>query len=305
MTSFSPELLWTKARVFINRAMDPGDLRSFDEQALWASLSLELLAKAALSRVSPLLIAEPTTDGANLLAASGLIPGEAVFTSVRAKTLYARCARAFQPFSGEIANKITFARNEYLHGGLVGFGAVPARVWWPQFWAQANVLVTALDKDLDDFVGASRVPIVEAYLLQNVRYIEERTESLIERARQRFEQLEAGTLPERIAAEWRRRPNPSAGLSYTAPRDCPACGFKDALVEGDFISHTETEYEQLDVDDFDVTITHEVVAERFSCPRCHLVLEGTEFVQQANIDTEVFVEGDLSDYDYEPDYGND
>jgi len=86
------EALWLKAKSFLNRAMDDeGDERSFDEQALWASLALELLAKAALARVSPLLIAEPTQDGTNLMIASGLIEGDARFTSVRAKTLYSRC----------------------------------------------------------------------------------------------------------------------------------------------------------------------------------------------------------------------
>ena len=70
------EALWSKAKVFLNRAMDPGAERSFDEQALWASAALELLGKAALARVSPLLIAEPTEDGTNILIATGLIQGD-------------------------------------------------------------------------------------------------------------------------------------------------------------------------------------------------------------------------------------
>lgn len=86
-TPYDHEAMWSKAKVFLNRAMDPGPDRSFDEQALWASAALELLGKAALARVSPLLIAEPTEDGANLLIATGLIEGTAQFTSVRASTI--------------------------------------------------------------------------------------------------------------------------------------------------------------------------------------------------------------------------
>jgi hypothetical protein len=52
---YDHEALWSKAQVFLNRAMDPEPGRSFDEQALWASAALELLGKAALARVSPLL----------------------------------------------------------------------------------------------------------------------------------------------------------------------------------------------------------------------------------------------------------
>jgi hypothetical protein len=50
---YDHEALWSKAKVFLNRAMDPDSGRAFDEQALWAAAALELLGKAALARVSP------------------------------------------------------------------------------------------------------------------------------------------------------------------------------------------------------------------------------------------------------------
>jgi hypothetical protein len=134
---YDSEALWMKAKLFTNRAMDDEDARSFDEQSLWASLALELLAKSALARVSPLLIAEPSEDGTNLLIASGLMSGEAQFKSVAAHTLYKRCARAFKPFSEPEARKITTGRNEYLHGSGIGFLGIPPEAWWPRFWAQA------------------------------------------------------------------------------------------------------------------------------------------------------------------------
>src|ERR1022692_512412 len=93
------EALWAKAKVFLNRAMDPGPGRAFDEQTLWASAALELLGKAALARVSPRLIAEPNEEGANILIAAGLIEGNAKFTSVSASTIFKRCQLAFRPFS--------------------------------------------------------------------------------------------------------------------------------------------------------------------------------------------------------------
>ena len=92
---FDYEGLWSKAKVFVNRAMDPGPLRSFDEQVFWASTALELLGKAALAKVSPLLIADPQEEGRNLLIAAGLVEGDARFKSVTAKTIFLRCERAF------------------------------------------------------------------------------------------------------------------------------------------------------------------------------------------------------------------
>jgi len=68
--------------------MDPDPGRAFDEQALWASAALELLGKAALARVSPLLIAAPNEEGLNILIATGLIEGNAKFVSVSASTIF-------------------------------------------------------------------------------------------------------------------------------------------------------------------------------------------------------------------------
>ena len=124
---YDHEALWAKAKVFLNRAMDPDPGRSFDEQALWASAALELLGKAALARVSPLLIAEPTEEGVNILIATGLIEGTAEFTSVSASTIFKRCQRAFRPFSAADAQKFADARNEYLHGSSIGFMTLPPR----------------------------------------------------------------------------------------------------------------------------------------------------------------------------------
>ena len=133
--------LLLKTRLFLNHAMDPEEPRTFDERALWASLALELLAKAALSRVSPLLIASPNEEGNNILVASGLVQGEARFTSVQAHTLFSRCAKAFKPFNAEEARAIANARNDYLHGAAPTFTVIPESAWWPRYWAQAHILI--------------------------------------------------------------------------------------------------------------------------------------------------------------------
>jgi hypothetical protein len=200
--------LWSKAKVFLNRAMDPDPVRSFDEQALWASAALELLGKAALARVSPLLIAEPTEDGANLLVATGLIEGTAQFTSVRASTIFKRCQRAFRPFSASDALRFATARNEYLHGSGIGFMTLAPQAWWPRYWALASILVTAQDRDIEDLVGPDRVSVVEAHLEQNAKNVEHRAEALISRARQRLAQYQA-----RCPRGSRR----SGGLTLTSP----------------------------------------------------------------------------------------
>ena len=303
--AYDYEALWLKAKLFLNRAMEEGDNRPFDERALWASLALELLAKAALARVSPLLIAEPTEEGTNLLIASGLMEGDARFTSVRAKTLYARCHRAFKPFSQAEATKITHARNEYLHGGAAGFTSVPEKAWWPRYWTLAVILISALERDAEDLVGSDREAVVEGHLEQNKKNIEYRTEMLIERAKQRLSQYQAGTLPAKVAAEWSPGRPITAGLRYSEPELCPACGDL-GTIEGEDAVNVETRYEQVADDDFEVAVDVTASSAYFSCSACGLVLDNYQLVEQAGMDSTFETAGSDDDIaDLEADYGND
>lgn len=310
---FDREALWIKAKLFLNRAMDD-DFRSFDEQALWAALALELLAKAALARVSPLLIAEPNEEGTNLLVASGLVKGDVKFTSVRAKTLMTRCHKAFKPFDQNEAMKVINGRNEYLHSSGAGFMAIPPHAWWPRYWAQVAILVTALDREIDELVGSDREATVTKHLERNAKNVEQRVEALIERAKQRRQQRREGSLPAKVAAEWKTGQYLTAQMPYSEAATCPACG-SVGLLEGEVVENTEIhhppygygadeEYDRYDPNDVSVTLT--VGAEHFSCPTCQLVLNSYELIEQAGLETEFDAEGDVDDYlAQEPEYGND
>lgn len=304
MTPYDHKNFWIKAKLFLNHAMDQDGLRSFDECALWASLALELLAKAALARVSPLLIAEPSEEGTNLLMASGLIDGDARFNSVRAQTIFKRCHKAFKPFNEKEALAITRARNEYLHGTGIGFTGLPPEAWWPRYWAQASILVNALDTDLDSLVGSSRTAIIENYLAQNVKNIEHRVEMLIARAQQRLAQYRSGTLPARLADEWNRQADLTAGLAHRTDEVCPACGNNTGVLEGEEVLSSKPHYEQVGEEDFDAWVDLTIGADYFSCSTCMLIIDGYELLEAANLPANFDDTGDISDY-IEPEYGND
>ena len=293
-----------KAKVFLDRAMDPGPGRSFDEQALWASAALELLGKAALARASPLLIAEPNEEGVNILIAAGLIEGTAKFTSVSASTIFKRCQRAFRPFSAADAMKFADARNEYLHGPTISSVTVPPEAWWPRYWALASILVTAQDREIEELVGDDRVGTVGAHLQQNAKNVEHRTEALISRATQRLAQYLAGTLPAKIQMEWQSNPDLTAGFSYRERESCPACG-ETGTLEGEDGSDKTYSYEGGDdyCDPISAWATITVPADYFSCPACHLVLDSYELIEQAGLPTTFDVIDD--DPPEEPDYGHD
>lgn len=294
---------WMKAKLFLNWAMDPGDERTFQERALWASLALELLAKSALSHHSPLLVADPTEDGANLLVASGLIERDSQGVSARAKTVFSRCARAFKPFDLKQAMAIANARNEFLHGTLPVMTPVPEHAWWPRFWAQASILVTARERDIEDLVGIERLAEVEAHLEQNQRNVADRVQTLIEAAVRRRTLFEQGSLPARVHRELQLGANHAAGMAFSDTVTCPACD-SEGIVEGDEPYHVETEYLQISEDDYEANVTVSVLPEFFSCGNCGLILDRTEFLDEAGLGDLFYPDGDFYDLLDGPEYGN-
>jgi len=291
--------LWAKAKLFINYALEDEPKRTFEERALWASLSLELLGKAALSRVSPLLIATPTEDGKNLLAAAGLTEDEARFKTVTASTIFTRCGIAFKPFNADTAIRIAEERNGYVHSGSADFTRLPEDAWWGRFWAQAEVLVNACDRDRDGFVGSAFVATVENALALNKRYLDERLHMLITRTLQRLARHTNGEMNGRELRDWERESDLTIQLAYSTSEACPACGENDGTLEGDDVNASEEQREG-----WETWITLEVAAEYFSCANCHCVLNSPELLLAAGLPETFEAEGDAADF-YEPDYGND
>lgn len=301
---WDPEALWMKARLFINYALEDGDRRPWDERALWASLALELLAKAALTRASPLLIASPNEEGTNLLVASGLVQGEAAFKSITARTAFQRCGRAFKPFNAKAATRIAEQRNDYLHGAAPAFTLIPPKAWWPRYWAQALILVNACDRSLGDFVGESQVGVVEKALEQNAQNLQSRVAMLIYRARQKLARFKAGEMLSLEAEEWQRPRDFTRGGGHSSMADCPACGSWEGLLEGDEVIESEMRTEQISEMDFEAWVELEVAADYFSCDTCHLVLDSFELLDTVGLPTKIEAIGEPGDF-WEPDYGND
>lgn len=302
-STYDHDALWLKAKLFMNLATEDGDHRTFEERALWASLALELLGKAALSKVSPLLIAVPHEEGINVLIASGLMAGDARFESINASTLFKRCARAFKPFSESQAIAIARARNSYVHGGEPTFSKLPPEAWWPRFWAQAVILVHAQDRTLEELLGGRGSQDAERHLATNSKNIEHRTEMLLERARQRVELAKSGAHTAKQAAEWARPVSLDAGLKYDTTATCPACGGEGKL-EGEHDQDHEIIVDRISDEDFDVWVEVTVDADYFSCQNCRLVLDDFELLDQAGLETTFTTLGDVADF-AEPDYGND
>src|SRR5438045_2960097 len=102
------EALYAKSQVYIRRGFRAKSDNNTEEYQLWASFALELLSKAALAKVHPALVADPTHHQ-SLFAACGC-QISADLKTITAKTVFERLGhieKAFdlrhQKFCGQLA----------------------------------------------------------------------------------------------------------------------------------------------------------------------------------------------------------
>ena len=164
------------------------------------------MAKSALAKVNPVLIADPTDNGKSALIAAGLSRESGGFKSVQAKTVFSRCARAFPPLSSREANTIALNRNEYLHSAAPSFAALPKRFGGKGSGFKLLFCSVLEDRTLEEFVGSERMQDIEAQLEADRENRKRRVEALIGRARQRLELRSHSDVSARLVSEFGQVP---------------------------------------------------------------------------------------------------
>lgn len=96
---WTSDALYNEAKLYAERAHneDP-DSALF---GFWMSLSLELLARAAIAQIHPVLLADPQQQD-NIQYAFGINPKSAP-KSIQAKTLFARCSVFIEGFTDKMS----------------------------------------------------------------------------------------------------------------------------------------------------------------------------------------------------------
>jgi hypothetical protein len=305
---WSEEALLRKARVCVERA-------SNGPSELWSLLGLELLARAAVAKIHPALLADPQ-EGAHLLHAFGFgRPGRP--RSVPIKTVLARCHVVVGDFSEKLmkdARALMELRNEELHTGGMALEELRSSSWQPQYYEICQVLLAHLNLELGDFFPAERAYAARTILQDLARDVESTVKQRIADSTRRF----AGLDPDQRAAQLARRIPTVAAESAHLRRErivaCPACSF-DATVAGETATISQPRVGEDDIER-DVTI----LPTKLRCPVCELNLDGhaelhhagcgDEFVVTENEDPLEHYGIDPADYvsieDFvEPDYGND
>jgi hypothetical protein len=305
--NWSYDSLWLKATLYINRALK--ESREGPLFPFWASLALELLARATLAKVHPALLADPQ-DGENILYVFGY--GHAKTPkSIPVKTVFTRCSAIISDFTkDDVASAMVIIdrRNEELHSGGVAFQDLPTQFWLASYFRICSTLLAFQGRPLSDFLGAGEATAA----LKMIDVDRARTRGIvaatIANAAKAFQHF-----PESVQAERRTSGALLARRAlgrFAKVVSCPACS-SEAQLEGEQITSTEPQLR----DDMIVRNTA-VLPTAFHCYACALKLGshaeldaanlGGQFQQEETFDPVEYYGADVDPADYfEPEYGND
>jgi len=149
---WSAEALFAKALLFVNELerYAPDDW----QHRLWASLSLELIARAALANISPALLAD-RKDWRHIHYALGFTATakKVVPLSISTKEVLDILHELVPDFIKELRDacvKQCGYRNAELHSGEDYFTGLGTSAWLPQYYASCQVFLRSIGKELDD-----------------------------------------------------------------------------------------------------------------------------------------------------------
>ena len=152
---WSEEGLYTKAQLYLER-MESHTANEW-QFGLWSTLALELLARAALAHISPVLLADEN-NWRNLTYALGHQPTAKRFTpaSIGANEVIARLAELVPEVTPDIVGfciQHLRRRNAELHSGELVFSELGTSKWLPNFYLALQTLLAVMGKELKDIIS--------------------------------------------------------------------------------------------------------------------------------------------------------
>jgi hypothetical protein len=309
------EGLYAKSQVYIRRGFRAQTDGDAEEYQLWASLALELLGKAALAKVHPALVADPT-HYQSLFAACGRQLSTDIKT-ITAKTLFERLSHVKKSFDSrhqKFCEQLALRRNAELHSGESPFSGMLADAWEREFWGATVVVLAMQDETLESWLGSEESKAPAKIIEQANVALEWAVKHRISRCKEDFERKyqdpkqRQQTIDESKKLTW----NDFTWEARDRAR-CPACsssGFLGGTLWNEEVIDTDSggpEYGPDGEEYFDFpteTVEKTFSVEEFVCPICALRLYGTNEILAAELPEE-FSEKETREREFEEDYGND
>ena len=274
---WSEQEYWSKGQLYIRRAQ----LAEADDglYAFWMSLAMEFIARAALSKVSPVLNADPKQVD-NIYFALGV--GEVgTPKTVPLHSVFLRCVQVVDGFeepNRKFCDFLGVQRNEELHTGALSFENLKLQEWLQRYYEVLDILCRHLEHDLDDLLGADEADAARKLLKASAEGLQSSVRQSIAAHKSVFDG--------KSQKERQQLRNDARGRAEAATMsvdlsdlvDCPACA-SIGFITGRTIRRSGAYYE-------DESLFENVtgLAESFLCHACGLSLPSAPHVLWSGIE---------------------
>lgn len=266
------QALYDKAQLYAERMIAAGE--EDGEKLLWSALALELLARAALANVSPVLLVDAKKE-TNLAYVFGLPVRESKFkpSSISIEQVFARLNNVVEGFIEQHREYCVVHmgyRSGELHSGDCPFEGL--QNWEGPYYQAVEILLKSLGYELKEYLGDEEGETarkqIEAYADKGAQAVKKDVED----SKKAWAALEDA---ERVKGV--------AKAEAWATRDkghrekCPACE-SVALVFGEPVGSPERE-----IDGDFITETQTMLPRKFECIACGLKISGLAKLTVVNL----------------------
>jgi len=304
------DALYAKSQVYIRRGLRAQAHKETEEYQLWASLALELLGKAALSKVHPALVADPQ-DYRSLFAACGKQLSPDIRT-ITAKTLFERLSHLEKSFDSRhqtFCEQMAIRRNAELHSGESPFSGMSPEAWEREYWGAVETVLAMQGETLKFWLGAEESKAPAMIVEQAAQALDWAVEHRVSRKKEDFLRKYQDPIQRQKVVDGSKELRWNDYTWDGSDRcDCPACG-SSGFVGGTLWNEevVDTDPGSYDGEDYEPPMEHvekTYSIEAFECPVCRLCLFGTKEIAAAGLPEE-FTEEEFREMEFGEDYGND
>ena len=274
---WSEQDYWSKGQLYIRRAQ----LAEADEglYAFWMSLAMEFIARAALSKVSPVLNADPKQVD-NIYFALGLreVGGP---RTVPLHSVFVRCVTVVDGFEEphrKFCDFLGVQRNEELHTGSLPFENLKLQDWLQSYYEVVDILCRHLEHDLDDLFGSGEAEAARELLKVSTEGSQSAVKRSIAAHKSVFDE-KSKKERQQLSKDARGRAVSAREAAETASLvDCPSCA-SSGVVTGRAVRSSRPYYEHEHLFEEVTCLT-----ESFSCDACGLRLSSVSDVLWSGIE---------------------
>lgn len=274
--SWDREPLFTKAKLYFEKAFDEDKEESYF--GLWCAMGLELLARSAVSHISPTLLAEPDREHQNLLHALGLGSVKFPRKSIATINVLALCQTLIADFTEanfKIASAMINRRNEEVHTGAAAFEEYPTQQWIAGFYKCCQILCEFEGESLNSLFGDDIEKEAVLILTEVEDSVIGKTKTLIAAHNKVFEGKESVKKEE---LKQNAKKNADV-LSYRGHHrvECPSCKCTATIVGEPYGKQNVENKED------EIIVRQSILPTRFNCTACELKLIGFSSLKAAGI----------------------